>query len=145
VIFPLGQTSSSTDHDWTQWVLAIVAVLTLIQTIFSPFVRHWMKEIFARLERGDEKFDQQGEKLTRVETIVEGVKGEVQDMRSELRSTGEKQVNFKIDGMGAIQEARVEMRKEFVSREEFERHQDEARDRHREVMEAIAQLGRQRR
>ncbi|HVS73099.1 MAG TPA: hypothetical protein VHQ47_17725 [Phycisphaerae bacterium] len=141
--FLLGQAAEQSGKDWTS-LIAFVAVLQLIQTVFAPMIGVYMKQIFSRLRDGDEKFEEQGKALTRVETTVEGFARDMRDMKQDSAKSNERQLDIKVEGLGAITEARIEMRKEFVTRDEFLRHQERAEERHSQILEAIHELGRQR-
>jgi hypothetical protein len=142
----LSQTTlASAEADWKFWIVTIVAIVSLIQSLLFPVIGWMVRQIFVRLGRGDEKFEQHAEDLTTLKTVVGGISSMVKEVRDDLKNAGEKQVNFKIDGLGAVNEMRVAMHKEFVSREEFNRHTERAEERHQETIEAIHELGRQRR
>lgn len=136
-------TLASSEADWKFWVVTVVAVVSLIQSLLFPLIGWMVRQIYVRLSRGDEKFEIHAEQLTALKTTVATMADMVKEVRDDLKNAGEKQVNFKIDGLGAVGEMRVQMHKEFVSREEFNRHTERAEERHKETMDAIRELGRQ--
>jgi predicted transcriptional regulator len=123
---------------WRFWLLVILETLTFTAgTILVPSVR----AIWSRLGRGDDKFDDQAQKLTRLETHFSNLSEDVKQGAAENRDLLEKINDNFVEERGGVERLRAEMLKDCATKNELKVVEQKMDEQHREVMRAIREQG----
>jgi len=130
------------DASWQFWLMFIMIVLQLLLLPFSSIIGWTVRQILDRLKSGDKKFDQQAEKLTRVEERVESTSKTVDEVKKDLNAQRKEVTENTVEGQGMAKEMRVEMERHFVRKEDFRVYTDRSDAQHAEVMRTLREVER---
>lgn len=142
-LFIAGQTTAPSINV-PAWMQVLLGVLGLLVTIFMPFILGGINSIKKRLSDGDMKFEEQGKSMVRLETQVVGLVAAVQSQSESMGKVMEKMTEVFVEGRGSVDEHRIEVERHFVRKEDLHRLETKTDEQHGAVMQAIADLKRDR-
>lgn len=138
----LSQTGPSESMKF--WLPTALGIVSLITTIFMPFILSGIRSIRERLASGDKKFEEIGEGQARMEERVDGIKETVSEIRDDVKAANAKASDFNVEGQGSVQQLRAEIERDFVRKPSLDKLEQRLEQRmnenHAETMRAIHDL-----